>query len=71
MIDHLLKAFLFIVLIGCFIIVLDLIPMDEDVLNAELMQESMSKDCFKTDGVVTSAKSLFFCAPTDEKHEAN
>jgi hypothetical protein len=71
MIDQLLKAFLVILLIATFFILLDLIPMDEEVLNAEAIQESMSRDCSKPDGVAFSAKSLFFCSAKNEKSETN
>jgi hypothetical protein len=71
MIDHLLKAFLVILLIATFFIVLELIPMDEEVLNAEALQESMSKDCTKPDDVAFSAKWLFFCSGKNEPSEIN
>jgi hypothetical protein len=71
MIDHLLKAFLVILLMATCFIVLDLIPMDEEVLNAEAQQESMSKDCTKPDGVAFSAKWLFFCSGKNEPSETN
>jgi hypothetical protein len=45
--------------------------MDEEVLNAEAIQESMSRDCSKPDGVAFSAKSLFFCSAKNEKSETN
>lgn len=71
MIDQLLKAFLVILLIATLYIVLELIPMDEDALNTEVLQESMTRDCSKPDGVAFSTKSLFFCSSKNEKPETN
>jgi hypothetical protein len=49
-------------------VVVDILPIDEDILEVAEKHDAMSRNCTKPDDVMFSLKSLFFCA-SEEKTE--